>query len=106
VTIRQAAALPTNHPRRPVELRAVVYDAAPVGRPDVPGSSSTSSSASSAGRPDVQGQQGDHADREARPPVDAFAEGMGEVLDRMGLPPEDRAKFEAFIGLMGSLVKG
>lgn len=113
VVVRQATPLPSTHPRRPVELRAVTYDAAPVGRPDVraprgaavgrPDVQPTSSTASSPGRPDVRGEQGDHADREGAP-TDVFLEGMADVLDKMGVPPEERAQLDAFVEMMARFV--
>lgn len=110
VEIRRTTPLPMMHPRRPVDLPAVRYDAAPTsrpaGRPDVAASSSpggrpdagASSTSSSGGRPGVEASKATTPIGD-QPPADPFRAGMAEVLDRMGVPLEERANFEAMLDL-------
>lgn len=101
VEIKHAATLPNTHPRRPVALPTVSYEAAPTsrpapssaaGRPDVEGSKASTPIGTDAGRPDVPSS--------STPEADPFEAGLTQMADALGLDEKQRAAFGGLADLL------
>lgn len=108
VVIKQAATLPDTHPRRPVALPTVSYEAAPTsrpagrpdvhatssapGRPDVEASKATTPIGTDAGRPDVPSSSSSN--------LDPFEVGLAQMADALNLDDQQRAAFGGLADLL------